>query len=194
MLLTDPQRHLRADRDRDDRADPDAARRGCAGRFRLRRAALRRPCSVRAARRNFLSKSTKWLAIAFFAISLFMAWHATHSAQAPGRGAAGSRPDVGSAGRAAPPARSGRRHAPHRRRRPTRRPRPRPRRRRAPRRSPRRRQRGSRRAGAGRTTPSTGFATAADAGIQCRTPQRAMRDAEPDCPGGGIGRRTTLRW
>lgn len=28
---------------------------------------------------NFLSKSTKWLAIAFFAISLFMAWYATHS-------------------------------------------------------------------------------------------------------------------
>jgi preprotein translocase subunit SecG len=32
---------------------------------------------------NFLSKSTKWLAIAFFGISMFMAWHATHSA-APG--------------------------------------------------------------------------------------------------------------
>ena len=28
---------------------------------------------------NFLSKSTKWLAIAFFLISLFMAWYATHS-------------------------------------------------------------------------------------------------------------------
>ena len=28
---------------------------------------------------NFLSKSTKWLAIAFFGISLFMAWYATHS-------------------------------------------------------------------------------------------------------------------
>lgn len=28
---------------------------------------------------NFLSKSTKWLAVAFFAISLFMAWYATHS-------------------------------------------------------------------------------------------------------------------
>jgi len=27
---------------------------------------------------NFLSKSTKWLAIAFFAISLFMGWNATH--------------------------------------------------------------------------------------------------------------------
>ncbi len=27
---------------------------------------------------NFLSKSTKWLAIVFFAISLFMAWYATH--------------------------------------------------------------------------------------------------------------------
>lgn len=29
---------------------------------------------------NFLSKSTKWLAIVFFAISLFMAWHATQRA------------------------------------------------------------------------------------------------------------------
>ena len=28
---------------------------------------------------NFLSKSTKWLAIAFFAISLFMAWQASNS-------------------------------------------------------------------------------------------------------------------
>ena len=31
---------------------------------------------------NFLSKSTKWLAIAFFAISLFMAWHINRSAVA----------------------------------------------------------------------------------------------------------------
>ena len=30
---------------------------------------------------NFLSKSTKWLAITFFGISLFMAWYATHSAK-----------------------------------------------------------------------------------------------------------------
>jgi preprotein translocase subunit SecG len=29
---------------------------------------------------NFLSKSTKWLAVAFFAISLFMAWNAGHGA------------------------------------------------------------------------------------------------------------------
>ena len=29
---------------------------------------------------NFLSKSTKWLAIVFFAITLFMGWYATHSA------------------------------------------------------------------------------------------------------------------
>ena len=29
---------------------------------------------------NFLSKSTKWLAIAFFAISLFMAWNASRGA------------------------------------------------------------------------------------------------------------------
>lgn len=33
---------------------------------------------------NFLSKSTKWLAVAFFVIALFMAWHATHSATAQG--------------------------------------------------------------------------------------------------------------
>lgn len=30
---------------------------------------------------NFLSKSTKWLAIVFFAVALFMAWNATHSAK-----------------------------------------------------------------------------------------------------------------
>ncbi|WP_066096682.1 preprotein translocase subunit SecG [Xanthomonas massiliensis] len=30
---------------------------------------------------NFLSKSTKWLAVVFFAISLFMAWYATHNAR-----------------------------------------------------------------------------------------------------------------
>jgi preprotein translocase subunit SecG len=29
---------------------------------------------------NFLSKSTKWLAVTFFAISLFMAWQATRNA------------------------------------------------------------------------------------------------------------------
>ena len=32
---------------------------------------------------NFLSKSTKWLAITFFGISLFMGWHFTHSVKAP---------------------------------------------------------------------------------------------------------------
>ena len=30
---------------------------------------------------NFMSKSTKWLAIVFFGISLFMAWYASHSAR-----------------------------------------------------------------------------------------------------------------
>src|SRR5690606_6753704 len=30
---------------------------------------------------NFLSKATKWLAIVFFAITLFMAWYATHGAR-----------------------------------------------------------------------------------------------------------------
>lgn len=29
---------------------------------------------------NFLSKSTKWLAVLFFAISLFMAWHVSRGA------------------------------------------------------------------------------------------------------------------
>ena len=29
---------------------------------------------------NFLTKATKWLAIVFFAISMYMAWHATNSA------------------------------------------------------------------------------------------------------------------
>ena len=32
---------------------------------------------------NFLSKSTKWLAITFFGISLFMGWHYTHSVRTP---------------------------------------------------------------------------------------------------------------
>ncbi|HRN61798.1 MAG TPA: preprotein translocase subunit SecG [Luteimonas sp.] len=35
---------------------------------------------------NFLSKATKWLAIAFFAITLFMAWYATRQATAPTQG------------------------------------------------------------------------------------------------------------
>ena len=30
---------------------------------------------------NFMSKSTKWLAVAFFGISLFMAWYASHNAR-----------------------------------------------------------------------------------------------------------------
>lgn len=30
---------------------------------------------------NFLSKSTKWLAIVFFSVALFMAWQATHGAK-----------------------------------------------------------------------------------------------------------------
>ncbi|WDS36477.1 MAG: preprotein translocase subunit SecG [Pseudoxanthomonas sp.] len=42
---------------------------------------------------NFLSKSTKWLAVAFFAISLFMAWNASRTAHT-GSTAAGSWPDV----------------------------------------------------------------------------------------------------
>ena len=35
---------------------------------------------------NFLSKATKWLAISFFAITLFMAWYATRQATAPQAG------------------------------------------------------------------------------------------------------------
>ena len=34
---------------------------------------------------SFLSKATKWLAIVFFGISLFMAWHATDRSQAGGQ-------------------------------------------------------------------------------------------------------------
>ena len=46
---------------------------------------------------NFLSKATKWLAIAFFSISLFMAWQATHNADgAPD--CAGPRLDVAGSG------------------------------------------------------------------------------------------------
>lgn len=30
---------------------------------------------------NFLTKSTKWLAIVFFAVALFMAWNATHGSK-----------------------------------------------------------------------------------------------------------------
>jgi preprotein translocase subunit SecG len=32
---------------------------------------------------NFLSSATKWLAAVFFALSLFMAWQASHQAKAP---------------------------------------------------------------------------------------------------------------
>jgi len=39
---------------------------------------------------NFLSKSTKWLAVAFFSIGLFMAWHATRNS-----GDAGAAQDLG---------------------------------------------------------------------------------------------------
>ncbi|WP_449467135.1 preprotein translocase subunit SecG [Stenotrophomonas humi] len=33
---------------------------------------------------NFLSKSTKWLAVVFFGISLFMAWYAVHGSRPTG--------------------------------------------------------------------------------------------------------------
>jgi preprotein translocase subunit SecG len=55
---------------------------------------------------NFLSKSTKWLAITFFAISLFMAWHITRSAVAtpatPDLGLMGSVPAVPAPSQATP--------------------------------------------------------------------------------------------
>ncbi|MGJ4730721.1 preprotein translocase subunit SecG, partial [Luteimonas sp. SDU101] len=35
---------------------------------------------------SFLTKATKWLAISFFAITLFMAWYATRQATAPQAG------------------------------------------------------------------------------------------------------------
>jgi preprotein translocase subunit SecG len=49
---------------------------------------------------NFLSKSTKWLAIVFFAISLFMAWQATRNAGGDARtdlGVMAQAPAAGSA-------------------------------------------------------------------------------------------------
>ena len=33
---------------------------------------------------NFMSKTTKWLGVAFFAISMFMAWYATHGGRIEG--------------------------------------------------------------------------------------------------------------
>jgi preprotein translocase subunit SecG len=56
---------------------------------------------------NFLSKSTKWLAITFFAISLFMGWNATHRLNAPAQPAQtdlGLMSDVPAAPAAQPPA------------------------------------------------------------------------------------------
>ena len=44
---------------------------------------------------NFLSKSTKWLAIAFFAISLFMGWNATHGMRAKPAAANSAAQDLG---------------------------------------------------------------------------------------------------
>ena len=35
---------------------------------------------------NFLSKSTKWLAVVFFGISLFMAWYASHGSRPADQG------------------------------------------------------------------------------------------------------------
>ena len=35
---------------------------------------------------NFLSKSTKWLAVVFFGISLFMAWYASHGSRPTDQG------------------------------------------------------------------------------------------------------------
>lgn len=43
---------------------------------------------------NFLSKTTKWLAVVFFALSLFMAWRATHPDNR-GEGPAAASEDLG---------------------------------------------------------------------------------------------------
>lgn len=54
---------------------------------------------------NFLSKSTKWLAVAFFIISLFMAWNAGHrNAAAAGSAAAVQEKGLMSEVPAVPPA------------------------------------------------------------------------------------------
>jgi len=53
---------------------------------------------------NFLSKSTKWLAILFFGISLFMAWYATNSATKPAEAQQNSVMDELPKAPAAPPA------------------------------------------------------------------------------------------
>jgi preprotein translocase subunit SecG len=53
---------------------------------------------------NFLSKSTKWLAIVFFGISLGMAWYATHTAtQGPAQQDLGLMGQVPGAATPAPP-------------------------------------------------------------------------------------------
>src|SRR6187549_1768857 len=46
---------------------------------------------------NFLSSATKWLAVLFFGLSLFMAWQAAHQAKAPGveANAAAAKTDLG---------------------------------------------------------------------------------------------------
>jgi len=50
---------------------------------------------------NFMSKSTKWMAITFFVISMFMAWYATHSlAPVPAQQDLGVMAQVPAAGKA----------------------------------------------------------------------------------------------
>jgi preprotein translocase subunit SecG len=49
---------------------------------------------------NFLSSATKWLAAVFFALSLFMAWQASHQAKAP----EGQATDLGLMSQLPPPA------------------------------------------------------------------------------------------
>ncbi len=107
---------VRAGRCGHDRADPDAAWLGAAAGSAL----VLVHCSVRGAS-NFLSKSTKWLAVVFFGISLFMAWYAGHgkarrdqdlglmSAPAKRAGGSGGRTAGRSEGRCGPGARFRRR-------------------------------------------------------------------------------------
>ncbi len=51
---------------------------------------------------SFLSKTTRWLAIAFFGISLFMAWYASHG----GKAKPASEQDLGVVSTAAEPAKA----------------------------------------------------------------------------------------
>ena len=156
---------------------------------------------------NFLSKSTKWLAILFFAISLFMAWQATHNARPRHRRRRpGPRRDV--EGPAAPaPARPATRGSdgpggPAGACRQRRRLRPQQRSGATPTRRPRPSAGRNAAAGDGRATAGGrghDFRPGTDAGYVDAVGRFACsggvaQETKFICPDGGIGRRTTLRW